>query len=189
MRRAVAGFTTVELLIAMQITLLLAGFIYAAYFFSAKLSATRRHKVELENTAQLCMRTLTQEILHAQQIVAANDSGLVLKNQREKVVAFAIQNGLLYRNQQPLHSTEVRIQQLVFRYAKTDSVVDHRMIKMSAPAYFYPQTVDELSQIALIEIALMVANDKKRVMLKSTLHPRNTRLRLFDMLPLESSYQ
>lgn len=186
MRKSAAGFTTVELLVAMQIALLLAGFIYGVYFFSAKLFAAWRHQVELENTAQLCMRALTQEILHAPQIIAANDSTLALKNQRDQVVTFARQKGLLLRNRQPLYSP---IQRLVFRYAKTDSVAGRRMLKMSAPAYFHPRAVDELSQIALIEIELMVEKDKKRMILKSTLHPRNTRLHLFDRLPLESNNQ
>lgn len=187
MRKPAAGFTTVELLIAMQMALLLAGFVYAAYFFAARLAANWRQKIALENAAPLCMRTLAQEILLAQQIMAASDTVLVLKSPRGMIASFAVQNGVLHRNQQPLHSAALQIRRLVFRYAKIDSVVGRRMLKISAPAYFHPQTAAELSQIALIEIELMIGDDKKQMRLKSTLHPRNTRLRLFNSLPLESS--
>lgn len=182
MRKSEAGFTTVELIVAIQIAVLLAGFVYAVFYFSTKLFGEWREKSELENAAFLCARSLQQDILHASQIETAGEYELALRTMSDQLVTYELEGHRLMRNLRPLLSSDVRVDSLVFRYVKHDTSAGTALRSAPALKYFNPTNELEIAQIPLIEYEIILAKGKQHMSLKSSAMPRNTANNVFDLL-------
>ncbi len=182
MRKSEAGFTTVELIVAIQIAFLLAGFVYAVFFFSSKLFGEWREKNELENAAFLCSRRLQQDILDASQILTARERELSLRTMNDQPVTYELEGRHLIRNHLPLLSSEVRVDSLVFRYIKHDTTAGVAQHSSSALKFFIPKHEIEIVQLFLIEYEISLVKGRQRMHVKSSVILRNAGSSVFDFL-------
>ena len=182
MRKSEVGFTTVELIVAIQIAFLLAGFVYAAFYFSSQLFGEWREKSELENAAFLCARSLQQDILHASQILTAGDRELTLRTMSDQLVTYELEGRRLMRNHQRLLSSDVKVDSIVFRYVKRDTSTGATLRSALALKYFIPTNELEITQISLVEYEIILVKGKQLMSMKSSAIPRNTVSNVFDLL-------
>jgi type II secretory pathway component PulJ len=182
MKKNTAGFTTVELLVALQIAFLVAGFIYGAYLLASQLAARWQHKVDLENAAVLCLHPLTEEVVKAKQIMSADAARLTFIGAENHQIAYRVENGRLYRNQQPISSYQAQVLALQFRYARINTAEVTWQNSSTPLIYFQPQTAKEHASIALVEIEMVLGNGKAQLQIKTTVHPRQLSKNLFELL-------
>jgi hypothetical protein len=181
-RKNEAGFTTVELIVTIQIAFLLAGFVYAVFYFSSRFFGEWREKSELENAAFLCARSLQHDVLHTSNIVAAGDRVLRLRTISDRLVTYELESQRLMREHRPLLSSDVRVDSLVFRYAKHDTSAGTTRRAAPGLKYFIPTNEPEIAQISLIEYEIVLVKGKQRMSMKSSAMPRNTAGNVFDLL-------
>jgi hypothetical protein len=182
MKKASAGFTTVELLVALQIAFLVAGFVYGAYLMASRLATHWRQKIDLESAAMLCLHRLSEDIVKTNQIISADTTQLTLIDAAGRQIVYRLENNGLSRNQRPLSSHQAHVLALQFRYARTDTA-EVRWPGHSKPfVYFQPQTVEDHANIALVEVEMVLGNGKAQLQIKTTMHPRKLRKNLFELL-------
>jgi Tfp pilus assembly protein PilE len=182
MKNNAAGFTTVELLVALQIAFLVAGFVYAAYLTASQLATRWRQKVDLESAAMLCLHPMIEEIVKAKQIMSADATELTLLNYENRQLEYRFENYRLYRNQQPITSHQAPVLALRFRYARADTAEVTWPSSSSPLFYFQPKTVADHANIALVEVEMVLGNGKAQFQIKTTAHPRRLRQNLFELL-------
>ncbi|MDX1548406.1 MAG: prepilin-type N-terminal cleavage/methylation domain-containing protein [Rhodothermales bacterium] len=116
-----AGYTLVELVVA----LLLAG-VLASVLFSAHLAMLRwvepwRRGVALENDAHLITRRLAADLAHAEQFFDDGAGRWRLTYRSGRSVAYRHEDGRLTRNGHPMHSAPVRITSVRFAPSKAET--------------------------------------------------------------------
>ena len=179
------GFTIVELLIAIQITLLLIGFIYSIYIFTLKLSNSWEHKVRIESVADLCMRTLTKDLIETTEIIEAVSDSISFLNIQGNKINYICRNGKLFRNQKIIHSDGVEVLQLRFRFWQNDVPLQSDLAMpddLDPFQHLAKITRKQLSQVSLLEIWLLLSDQKRKLNLRSSLHPRNIKIGRFSEL-------
>lgn len=182
MKKSEAGFTTTELLIAIQLTFLLIGFLYAGYSFSLRLSKTWRDRMALENAAAVCMRAMVHDIRQAATILRARDKELALLTDSGKQIVYQLQNGRIMRNGQPVSTLSTIMETITFRYATMNNEEVSRGFTQNRLKYFSPRTTSDKAQIALVRIELALANRGKQIRMTAAISPRNYHLRAFERL-------
>ncbi len=182
MKKNTAGFTTVELLVALQIAFLVAGFVYAAYLMASQLATHWRQKVDLESAAMLCLHPLTEDVVKAKQIMSAHATELTLIDVENRQIAYHFENNGLYRNQRPVSSHQAQVLALQFRYARIDTAEATWPGHSRPLVYFQPQTAKDYANIALVEVEIVLGNGKAQLQIKTTAHPRKLRKNLFELL-------
>ncbi|MCI0693275.1 hypothetical protein L0337_14880 [candidate division KSB1 bacterium] len=182
MKKNEAGFTTVELLVALQIAFLVAGFVYAAYLMASQLATRWRQKFDLEGAAMLCLHPLTEEVVKANQIISANATELTLIDDENRQIAYSFENNRLHRNQRPVSSHQAQVLALQFRYARIDTAKTTWQTQSKPLVYFQPRTAKDHANIALVEVEIVLGNGKAQLQIKTTAHPRRLRKNLFELL-------
>ncbi|MGH7600505.1 MAG: hypothetical protein ACREOI_29470 [bacterium] len=182
MRKVSAGFTTVELLVALQIAFLVAGFVYGAYLMASQLATRWRQKVDLESAAMLCLKPLTEDVVKANQLISAHTIELTLIDDESRQITYRFENDGLYRNQRPVSSHQTQVLALQFRYARLDTAEAAWPGHSRPLVYFQPKTAKDHANIALVEMEMVLSNGKAKLQIKTTAHPRRLRKNLFDLL-------
>jgi type II secretory pathway component PulJ len=182
MKNHAAGFTTVELLVALQIAFLVAGFVYAAYLMASRLAGHWRQKVDLESAAMLCLHPLTEEVVQAKQIMNAHATELILIDDENRQIAYRLESHRLYRNQLPVSSHQTHVLALQFRYARIDTAEVTWPGHSRPLIYFQPKTAKDHANIALVEVELIFSDGKAQLQIKTAARPRRLRIKLFELL-------
>ncbi len=182
MKKNAAGFTTVELLVALQIAFLVAGFVYAAYLMASQLATRWRQKVDLESAAVLYVHPLIEGVVKANQIISARATELTLSDDENRQITYRFESHGLYRNQQPISSHQAQVIALQFRYARIDTAEVTWRNSSKPLAYFQPKTAEDHANIALVEMEMVLGNGKAKLQIKTTAHPRRLRQNLFELL-------
>jgi type II secretory pathway component PulJ len=182
MKKNAAGFTTIELLVALQIAFLVAGFVYGAYLMASRLAARWQHKVDLESAAVLCVHPLIEDVVEAKQIISAHATELILIDDENRQIAYRLENNGLYRNQRLVSSHQTQVLALQFRYARIDTAEVTWPSSSRPLVYFQPKTAEDHANIALVEVEMVLGNDKAQLQIKTAAHPRKLSKNLFDLL-------
>lgn len=152
--RSENGFTTVELMVALTLAFVLAGFVYSAAHFSHKLFAQWQKRAQTESAAWLCIQALQKDLLHAQQIIVAEPQALALRSAEQQTISYRLNERRLYRNDECLLSFAIKIDSLTFYYFKRVAVAEQKPILQNPLEVFHPRTPEEFANIALIEVVL-----------------------------------
>ena len=67
-----SGYTTIELLIAMQLTFMVIGLAYSSYLFSRNVLKKWQQKIRIESELAILSKTLSQRLWQIKQILQAN---------------------------------------------------------------------------------------------------------------------
>lgn len=170
-KRAQNGFTTVELLVALTLAFMLAGFVSAAVYFAQKLSTQWQERMQVEAAALLCVQALQKDLWRAQQIVQADSQTFTLLDAEQRVIAYEYRAPHLYRNETRVASFALEIASCKMRYFKLapeDSLGTHDKEQFEI---FWPRLSADLANIVLLEITLTLRR-KSTATIKVVLHPR-----------------
>ena len=125
------GFTSIELMVAIAVLFIIIAFVYSAYFFTLKIYKVWNEKLSCERTAMICMNSLTEDIIHATEILRLNENTLVLLNDDTRMIVYRTKNDNLYRNRFCVNPPEVKIYDLSFSFIENKAFSKQpRMIKI-----------------------------------------------------------
>lgn len=97
------GYTLIELLIAMLITLTLGGVLFSVYVTSMRYVEPWRREVLLENHAHLIVQRLAVDLVHAEQLIDEGDKAWTLTYASGRIVHYSYQDSVLRRNDRRMH--------------------------------------------------------------------------------------
>lgn len=101
------GYTLVELLVTMLITMVLGGLLFSLYLSANRWVEPWQREVILENTMHLIVQRLTTDLAHAEQLVSEGDSAWALIYPSGRTIHYRYQNFTLTRNDHRMHDTSV----------------------------------------------------------------------------------
>lgn len=179
--RSESGFTTVELMIALTLAFVLAGFVYAASHFPHRLFVQWQERAQIESAAWLCVQTLQKDLLHAKQIIVAEPQTLALRSAEQQTISYHLNERRLYRNDECLLSFAIKIDSLAFSYFKRAAAAELQPLSQNRFEVFHPRGPTEFAEIAFIEVALTL-RAHSTVTIKVALQPRMIANNKFDTL-------
>lgn len=104
-----AGFTLVELLVAMALTLLAVTLAGSAYLFLSRAVNGWQEEVRLANAFHTTLTRLSDDLYNAVAVLQGPDSTLVITVVDGGVIAYAWRDGVLRRQGRPMHDTTVHV--------------------------------------------------------------------------------
>jgi hypothetical protein len=176
------GYTSVELMIAVVLSLMLIGFIYSAYFFSIRITRSWREKINLEDTAMICLNRISLDLVNCSEIFQMNKNGLKLLLNNKKTINYDFGGGNLFRNGIRMNDHGFNIIDLSFAYTIPDEIqkdLDNDWENESSDDIFRNKIV---LQNPLITVKMFIGDSKKQMELRSAIHPRNLNKSVFKGL-------
>ena len=106
------GYTTIELMVAISLSLIFIGFVYSVYHFSIRLTRSWNEKINLEDQALICMDRLNRDLIAASEILiyGTDTLAVVIRGQQ---IGYGIRNGDLFRNGFRINSDKFAVSQFV----------------------------------------------------------------------------
>ena len=173
--------TTVELLVAMQIALLIIAFVFAGYQLSLRWHTCWKHKRDLNDAAVFLSKTLTKDIQKCSKILCAGTRELEFILLDGGIVHYEIQKNQLKRNGQILFPTNVIIQDLQFRYLRKTNQKISQLKRNDDLENFIPLTESDFAKIALINWKVHIHSRGRSIHLDSMMGIRFRNLEsMFD---------
>ncbi len=99
------GYTLVELLIALLITLVLGGVLFSVYLSSIRYVEPWRREVSLENHTHLIVQRLATDLAHAEQLIDEGNKTWTLTFVSGRMVRYSYQDSVLMRNDRRMHDS------------------------------------------------------------------------------------
>ena len=158
------GFTTVELLVAIALSFILISVIYSAYHFSFRYPKIWNTKITLENTALLCMKRFSRDLLSAKQISTREMEEIILTMETGPPVTYHIENDRLFRNDILLNEDNVRLLNFHLKPAETQDDQSLSMELNTGPLETDPHE--------LWELEMTFANNRSQFTLYTSVSPR-----------------
>ena len=166
-RNPMRGFTSVELMVAMAVTSIIAGFLYSVYFFSMKLSKSWREKMAGEDTAVICMHRLTEDLIRAHRIDRFDDAKWILYLDDDKRILYERQDNNLFRDGYRLYNSSIGIYGLILETSINNSSNGENK---------------DNSEVPMVEVEMLVGDAKRRFTLRAVVYPRNGDKAVFQTL-------
>ncbi len=147
-----SGFTAIELLIAIQLSLFVISIGYISYLFSIKLVNKWQEKVVTENSTAQISSTLTKAVDQIQEILIATDKMLLALDQDQDTVSISLDEGITYNSRNLGEGIfEFKHGRLKYYcYAENSFTIKPRLIKTHDP-----------KKIKVIELDLIFERENK----------------------------
>ncbi len=97
------GYTLIELLIALLITLVLGGVLFSIYLASIRYVEPWQREVALENAMHLIVQRLAADLAHAEQLIDEGDDTWTLTYVSGRNVHYSYHDSVLRRNDRRMH--------------------------------------------------------------------------------------
>ena len=101
------GYTLVELLVTMLITMVLGGLLFSLYLAASRWVGPWQREIMLEDTMHLIVQRLTTDLAYAEQLVSEEDSAWTLVYPSGRTIRYRYQGRTLTRNERLMHNTSV----------------------------------------------------------------------------------
>lgn len=101
------GYTLVELLVTMLITMVLGGLLVSLYLAANRWVGPWQREIILEDTMHLIVQRLTTDLAYAEQLVSEGDSAWTLIYPSGRTIRYRYQGRTLTRNDRRMHDTSV----------------------------------------------------------------------------------
>jgi hypothetical protein len=173
------GYTTIELMVAISLSLIFIGFVYSVYHFSIRLTRSWDEKICLEDQVLICMDRLNRDLIAASEIkVLGADTLAVIV--RDKQIGYRIRKGVLYRNGFRIHSDKIVVTEFK---VKRDAGLQPDDFQLSESKSVSAQLSGEnRDERPIFTIRLSAAGSKKQLTLNSVIRPRNADQMIYETL-------
>jgi len=173
------GFTSVELMVAIILTLIITGFVYLVYSYSIKIMRTWRENMDIENTVSLCIHRITKDITSASRIVTMTDHEMNLMIDDRKTVRYQHHESRLLRNGLPMHHEKLQVISTLFRYGQSQN--DFGFSDFGAAPLFERIGDKETIRKPIISVEIVIGDSLKQIKAQTSVYVRNT-AHAFDTL-------
>ncbi len=167
------GFTTVELLMAITITFITVGFVYGLYYASQRTLHKWNQKINLEDAAFICIKQMTNDIVHAYSIKVISSDSLVIAQTHNEQILYCRLNENLYRNGYPLLDQDHRIVDWSFQEHSKFSTDENQEDFFIQDNTWQFGNQDYLPEIPIFEVELTLADDAQNITIRSAIQMRN----------------
>jgi type II secretory pathway component PulJ len=165
-RKAEWGFTSLELLVAMTVTAILATTIYMTYHFSLKQLKTWQHRTDLERDASLCIDRFVGDVQTASFILIGANEVLIIRDPNDSI-AYVFEDSLLFRNRYPMNSRDVSVIDWQVRWIVNPE-------KLNKQASESPDSRDpNLPELRMIQVMMTFRTGGSGLALRTSVLPRN----------------
>lgn len=151
------GYTLVELMVALLVTLMLGGVLFSVYLATTKWVEPWRREITLEDHAHLIVQRLFADLAYAEQVIHEDDETWTLAYPSGRVVRYSYRDSSLTRNgrrmqDQALSVVDFRLvpSRLETQYAlrKRDSAIDDERSLVQAEIHLALQSRERTLVIA-----------------------------------------
>jgi len=104
-----SGYTLVELLVVMFITMILAGLLFSLYLAANRWVAPWQREITLENTVHRILWRLAADLTYAEQLFAEGDGTWILTYPSGRRVHYRYRDEGLSRNTRPMHDVALPV--------------------------------------------------------------------------------
>lgn len=181
-RKNMKGFTSVELMVAMAVTCIIAGFLYSVYFFSMKLSKSWRERIAGEDTAVICMHRLTGDLIRTHAMYGFGEEKWILYMNDDSQIVYERQDDNLFRNGYRLNSPYIGIYGLTMKYAIHDSSNWENGTSLFDTSEADSILVNGDTEVPMVEVEMLVGDIKRQFTLRAVVYPRNADKAVFQTL-------
>ena len=160
--RDTEGYTLVELMVALLVTLLLGGVLFSVYLVTTKWVEPWRRTIMLEDQGHLIVQRLSADLAYAEQVILENDASWRLTYPSGRVVQYSYRDSSLTRNGRRMHDQALPVvdlrlvpSRLETRYAlrKRDSALDDERSLVQVEIHLALQTRERT--LALTTVAAL----------------------------------
>lgn len=173
MKRHEKGFTSVELLMAIAITFMTVGFVYGLYYMSQRTLYKWNQKVNLEDAAFICIKQITQDMVHAYRVQMIGSDSLVIVQANDEEILYCRFNNNVYRNGYPMLDQDHRIVDWSFREHSKFSVKENQDDLSMREDIWQSDNQDFLPEIPVFEVELTLDDDTRNMTVRSAVQMRN----------------
>jgi len=174
-----AGFTILEVLIALTVFSMVMGIVFFVYVQAIRLNEDIEQRANLNDFAQVLMDRMTGELINSLGIVEAQNEELTFINYEGKKIIYHMAEEDLKRNDSSLLGVGIKIEKLVFDYFGNDLFLDENgdsLINFEELDKDENGTLtgEELSKVSLVQIGFtLTKKGKYRTSLQSGIKLRN----------------
>jgi hypothetical protein len=149
------GYTVMELIVAIQLTLIVLSLVYVSYLLSSNLLNRWRDKVEIESHIGTVSRLISKNINEITKIISANSTELVALKKNGEQIHISIA-GHFYINQK-----EIELGEMEFQWGRIDYYIrpSKDVDKLTMLDLVNPE---ELELIEAVKIELMYNKSNKK---------------------------
>jgi prepilin-type N-terminal cleavage/methylation domain-containing protein len=103
------GFTVVELLVAMVVSSLVAGFVVPMYLFAEKGMARQQKRCDVRDVVYGCMQRITIDVESCTEMERCDDTSLVLQQNPFKEIRYHFDPSRVWRNGIPMNDLQIEL--------------------------------------------------------------------------------
>lgn len=160
------GYTLVELMVALLVTLMLGGVLFSVYLATTKWVEPWRREITLEDHTHLIVQRLFTDLAYAEQLIYEDDASWMLTYPSGRVVRYRYQDSSLRRNGRQMHDQAL-------------SVVDFRLVPSRLETAYAlrkrDSTLDDERSLVQTEIHLALQSRERTLATKTTVALRRHR--------------
>lgn len=125
------GYTLVELLVTMLITMVLGGLLFSLYLAASRWVGPWQREIMLEDTMHLIVQRLSADLAYAEQLIFEGDSAWTLVYPSGHTLRYCYQDRTLTRNDRRMHDTSVSV--ITFRLKPSRSETQFALRRRDRP--------------------------------------------------------
>ena len=160
------GYSLVELMVVLLVTLMLGGVLFSVYLASAKWMEPWRREITLEDHTHLIVQRLARDLTFAEQMKREEDATWTLTYPSGRIVQYRYQDNRLRRNGHQMH-------------APTLLVVDFRLVPSRLETQYAlrrrDSRVDDERSLIQVEIHLALESRERALAVATIVAPRRHR--------------
>ena len=100
------GYTLVELVVALLVMLVLAGFLYSIYLAMTRYVEPWQRTIMVEDQAHLILHRLSADLAYAEQLISEGNGTWTLIYAGDRAVQYSYRDSTLWRNSRRMHGLD-----------------------------------------------------------------------------------
>lgn len=161
-----SGFTSIEIMVAGTLVMILTSTIYLTYQFSQKHMKGWQQRMHLERTALYCFNRLARDIQLSDQSDPLKN-GIQIKSIDQDTIIYVLADSILYRNQFPVNSADGLITEMHIQ-----RITDPDQTELD-PMQFQNSPDETPRPLHLFAISLTFQSHGRDYVLRTAVFPRN----------------
>jgi type II secretory pathway component PulJ len=177
------GYTIIELMIALSLSMITIGFIYEAYFISARMLKNWQDKIRCEDTALICMDSLCRDVLRSVDFKNTGESETTLIGDDDRAIVYRFHDGNLFRNGFQINPPSVRVDRVIIRNINATEIAEFSDRAATYSTFDLRPSIDTTDAVIPVSVEFAAHNKTKQISLRSAVLPRNLLKHAFDVHP------
>lgn len=146
-----AGFTLIEVIVAMTLLVIVAGFVVSVYLFARKAVSDWESGIALYNTAHVVQQRMTTDLRRADRVYVVRPDSVVLMQEVDQTpVTYSFRDSTIYRTGVSMVDSDLRVLSMMSSMAESDSAQKPRRI--ARISYMIASPRDTLMRVATAAI-------------------------------------